>query len=103
MKSTEYAEPSPACDLLRAHLREIWKPIDWGNAPLEPVPFDTLENVMSATYHTASSLARELGVSIMTVTRCVHRGLIRPARTTSGTMLFTAAQLETLRHHLIKP
>ena len=102
MKSSDYPEPSPACDLLRQHLRAIYAPIDWGKVPLEPDFFDTLENVMSATYHTASSLARELGCSLMTVTRAVHKGLIRPARTTSGTMLFTPEQLEILRLHLTK-
>ena len=94
MRSTDYPEPSPACDLLRQHLREVYAPIDWGKVPLEPDFFDTLENVMSATYHTASSLARELGCSLMTVTRA--------ARTTSGTMLFTPEQLEALRIHLSK-
>ena len=96
------ARPSAAVEILRDHLREIWSPIDWETSPLNPVPFDTLENVMSATYHTASSLARELGCSLMTVTRAVHKDLIRPARTTSGTMLFTPEQLEILRLHLTK-
>ena len=96
------ARPSAAVEILRNHLRQIWSPIDWENVSLETETFDILDIVMNVTFYTANAMARELGVSVMTITRAVHRGLISPARATSGTMLFTPEQLETLRLHLSK-
>ena len=98
------ARPSAAVEILRDHLRGIWSPIDWENVSLENEIFDTpCDSVkVITTFYTANAMARELGVSVMTITRAVHRGLISPARATSGTMLFTPEQLETLRLHLTK-
>jgi hypothetical protein len=52
--------------------------------------------------YTASGLARELGVSPMSITRLVHRRKVFPIRASSGALLFTQEQLETLRLHFKK-
>lgn len=88
---------TPGAEKLRSVIRELYSPIDW--------KFDEPPQVMHVTpntFHTASTLARELGVSVMTITRLVHRGVILPGRTPSGTMLFSATDIETLRIHLTK-
>ena len=101
MESTEYAEPSPACDLLRAHLREIWKPIDWETVNPESVDLTTDFKQMPSPEEilfTARSLAMELNVPLSQVLRVVHRGLVRPmAKTTAGGWLFSKQQVSSIK------
>jgi hypothetical protein len=90
------AQMTPAAEKLRLVLKNIYRPADRRE-------FDEQGIVMGDTYYTASAAAREVDRSVMTVLRAVHKGLIHPSRTTTGGVLFTRSQVETLRLHLTKP
>jgi hypothetical protein len=98
------AQMTPAAEKLRLVLKEIYSNITYREPTEAELLFDNREKIVKVItkYHTANSLAKELNVSVMSITRAVHRGVIAPARATSGAMLFDQAQLETLRLHLTK-
>jgi hypothetical protein len=95
-------KPSAAVELLRNHLREIYKPIDWETVDQDLTPVETIMGA-SENFHTARSIAVDLNTSVYFVLKLVHRGMIRPCgKCKNGTMLFTDSQKSEIKS-LIKP
>lgn len=57
----------------------------------------TLSHVMPEKVFTANSLAREMGVHQMRITRAVHRHLITPDYLAGRTLLFRQSRLPKIR------
>jgi hypothetical protein len=103
MKPSDYPEPSPACELLRSHLREIYAPIQWEKVNQDLTPVETIM-AASENFHTARSIALDLNTSVYFVLKLVHRNMIRPCgKCKNGTMLFTDSQLSEIKSLLTKP
>lgn len=92
-------KPSAAVELLREHLRWIYRPIvrETESPDLTDKSID-----MSQPLHSARDAARVLGVPLSQILKAIHGKVISPQATTSGQVIITSSDLETLRLHLTK-